>query len=40
MKRVVIDTETSTIKDDQEWTAQVVTPENLSTIVQKVVAAG
>ena len=35
MKRVVIDTETSVLKDDQEWTAQVVTPENLSTIVQK-----
>lgn len=35
MKRVVIDTETSVLKDDQEWTAQVVTPENLSTVVQK-----
>ena len=35
MKRVVIDTETSVLKDDQEWTAQVVTPENLATVVQK-----
>ena len=35
MKRVVIDTETSVLKDDQEWTAQVVTPENLSTVIQK-----
>ena len=36
MKRVVIDTETSDLKTEQDWTAQVVTPENLSTIVQKV----
>ena len=35
MKRVVIDTGTSEIKTEQDWTAQVVTPENLSTIVQK-----
>lgn len=35
MKRVVIDTESSELKADQEWTAQVVTPENLVTIVQK-----
>lgn len=38
MKRVVIDTETSTVKEEQDWTAQVVTPDNLSTIVQKVTA--
>lgn len=38
MKRVVIDTETTTLKDEQSWTAQVVTPENLSTVVQKVAA--
>lgn len=35
MKRVVIDTGTSEILADQKWTAQVVTPENLATIVQK-----
>lgn len=35
MKRVVIDTENTVLKADQDWTAQVVTPENLSTIVQK-----
>ena len=35
MKRVVIDTETTVLKNEQEWTAQVVTPENLSTIVDK-----
>lgn len=35
MKRVVIDTSTTVLKSDQDWTAQVVTPENLSTIVQK-----
>ena len=35
MKRVVIDTATSQLVTDQSWTAQVVTPENLSTIVQK-----
>ena len=34
MKRVVIDTETTELKSSQSWTAQVVTPENLSTIVQ------
>lgn len=34
MKRVVIDTETTELKTAQSWTAQVVTPENLSTIVQ------
>jgi phi13 family phage major tail protein len=36
MKRVVIDTKTTKLKDDQEWTKQVVTPENLSTIVEKI----
>ena len=35
MKRVVIDTETTVLKADQTWTAQVVSPDNLSTIVQK-----
>lgn len=39
MKRVVIDTLTSKLKDDQSWTAQVVTPENLSNIVEKVAPA-
>ncbi|MGN0180136.1 MAG: major tail protein [Monoglobaceae bacterium] len=38
MKKVVIDTETTIVKDEQDWTAQVVTPDNLSTIVQKVTA--
>lgn len=37
-KRVVIDTTTTELKADQEWTAQVVTPDNLSTICQKVTA--
>ncbi len=36
MKRVVIDTAVSQVKASQDWTAQVVTPENLSTIVQKI----
>lgn len=36
MKRVVIDTKTTKLKADQAWTAQVVTPDNLSTIVEKV----
>ena len=40
MKRVVIDTSTTAIKETQDWTAQVVTPDNLSTICQKVTAAG
>lgn len=35
-KRVVIDTTTSQLKIDQSWTAQVVTPDNLSTIVELV----
>ena len=34
-KRVVIDTETTVLKADQIWNAQVVTPENLATIVEK-----
>lgn len=38
MKRVVIDTSKTVLKDNQTWTAQVVTPDNLSTIVQKVTA--
>ena len=38
MKRVVIDTETSKLAADKSWTEQVVTPENLSTIVEKVTA--
>ena len=40
MKKVVIDTATTELKTEQDWTAQVVTPENLSTIVQKVTPAG
>ena len=36
MKRVVIDTKTTKLKADQNWTAQVVTPDNLSTIVEKI----
>lgn len=35
MKRVVIDTDTTVLKAEQSWTAQVVTPDNLSTVVQK-----
>ena len=35
MKRVVIDTATTEVKEEQDWTAQVVTPENLSTVAQK-----
>ncbi len=38
MKRVVIDTKTTVLKADQDWTKQVVTPDNLSTIAQKVTA--
>lgn len=36
MKRVVIDTSVSELKASKDWNAQVVTPENLSTIVQKI----
>lgn len=35
-KRVVIDTTISELKSNQSWTAQVVTPDNLSTIAQKI----
>ena len=35
IKRVVIDTSITELKTSQSWTAQVVTPENLSTVVQK-----
>lgn len=34
LKRVVIDTSISELKSGKSWTEQVVTPENLSTIVQ------
>ena len=37
-KRVVIDTETTKLKADQTWTAQVVTPDNLATVCEKVTA--
>lgn len=36
MKRVVIDTSETALKSGKTWTAQVVTPDNLSDIVQKV----
>lgn len=39
MKRVVIDTGTSEILANQDWTKQVVTPENLATVVKKKEAA-
>lgn len=39
MKRVVIDTGTTEILAEQKWTAQVVTPENLATVVKKKTAA-
>ena len=35
-KRVVIDTAETEIKSNQSWTAQVVTPDDLSTVCQKV----
>lgn len=35
-KRVVIDTTTTAIKSNQSWTAQVVTPDNIATICEKV----
>lgn len=35
MKRVVIDTNTTILKASQDWTAQVVTPENIATVVEK-----
>ena len=39
MKVVRIDTATTKLKADQDWTAQVVTPDNLSTICEKATAA-
>lgn len=39
MKKIVIDTETSELVEGASWTAQVVTPENLATIVKKKAAA-
>lgn len=36
-KRVVIDTSVTELKSSQSWTAQVVTPDNLSTVCQKIV---
>ncbi len=39
MKKVVIDTKTTKLKDKKSWTEQVVTPENLAEIVEKVAAA-
>lgn len=38
-KRVVIDTGITEIKSNQSWTDQVVTPDNLSTICQKITPA-
>lgn len=38
MKRVVIDTESTKLKADANWTAQVVTPENIGTVAEKVAA--
>ncbi len=35
-KRVVIDTESTQIKSNQDWFAQVVTPDNIGTICEKV----
>lgn len=35
-KRVVIDTSVTKLKADQDWNAQVVTPENLATICEKI----
>lgn len=36
MKRVVIDTSTTKVKSTKDWNEQVVTPDNLSDIVEKV----
>lgn len=36
MKRVVIDTSETKLKSNKTWTAQVVTPENLSEICEKI----
>lgn len=38
IKRVVIDTLTSKVKENKNWTDQVVTPDNLADIVEKVSA--
>lgn len=38
-KRVVIDTSVTELKSNKSWTDQVVTPDNLSTICQKIVPA-
>ena len=37
VKRIVADTYHSKLKTSQDWTAQVVTPTNLSTIVEKLI---
>lgn len=37
-KRVVIDTDSTALVADADWTAQVVTPENVATVCQKVTA--
>ena len=37
-KRVVIDTETTTIKTEQDWFKQVVTPDTIGTVCEKVAA--
>jgi len=37
-KRVIIDTETTAVKSGEDWFAQVVTPDNLSEIVEAVSA--
>ena len=39
VKRVIINTDTTEMKADQDWFKQVVTPENLATVVQKKVQA-
>ena len=39
-KRIVVDTGVSELKSGKSWTEQVVTPENLSTIVQKITSGG
>lgn len=40
MKVVRVDTATTKLVTDASWTAQVVTPDNLSTICEKIVTAG
>lgn len=40
MKRLVIDTSDTELKADASWTAQVVTPSNISSVCQKKTAAG